>query len=130
MPTGALMPATTARTGGTHGDANDERAAYLEYLKMCMRQQREPAPEVVEMGRIKAGANDASLLSLQIRTAEEQLGILRAPAAVFPVAPSIANRPLAPAPHPPSQTAIQTSAPLITVGSGMGSVDDRLEIRC
>jgi hypothetical protein len=124
------MPVTTARTGGTHADATDERAAYLDYLKMCMRQQREPAPEVVEMGRIKAGNNDASLLSLQIRTAEEQLGILRAPYAVFPVAPSNENRPWAPAPHPPSHTVIQTSAPLIAVGSDAGSADDRLEIRC
>ena len=50
----------------------------MDYLKMCMRQQRHPAPEVVEMGRAKVG-HDASLLSLQIRTAEEQLGIICAP---------------------------------------------------
>ena len=49
--------------------------AYLAYLKMCLRQQREPAPEVVEMGRAKGGTDQASLLALQIRTAEEQLGI-------------------------------------------------------
>jgi hypothetical protein len=58
----------------------EQRAAYLEYLRTCLRQAREPAPEVVEMGRGLVGGDGASLLSLQIRTAEEQLGLARPPA--------------------------------------------------
>ena len=67
--------ATSGEGSASHGAESDERTAYLAYLKMCLRQQREPAPEVVEMGRAKGGTDQASLLALQIRTAEEQLGI-------------------------------------------------------
>ena len=84
LPTGGSAAVAVNHASGDdalHASASDDdRVAYLQYLKMCMRQQREPAPEVVEMGRAKVG-RDASLLSLQIRTAEEQLGIQPAPAA-------------------------------------------------
>ena len=63
----------------------ERRAAYLDYLRACQRQGREPAQEVVEMARSLAPPDGtieaASLLSLQIRSAEEQLGILPLPAA-------------------------------------------------
>ena len=65
--------------------AAERRAAYLDYLRACQRQGREPAQEVVEMARSLAPPDGtieaASLLSLQIRSAEEQLGILPLPAA-------------------------------------------------
>ena len=56
-----------------------QRGAYLEYLRQCLRQGREPADEVVELMRGSLGAADTATagttLALQIRTAEEQLGI-------------------------------------------------------
>ena len=58
--------------------ASDQRTAYLDYLRLCLRQQRVPAPEVVEMGRASSGSGglqDGSLVSLQIRMTEEALGI-------------------------------------------------------
>lgn len=57
--------------------ASDQRTAYLDYLRLCLRQQRVPAPEVVEMGRSSGGSalQDGSLVSLQIRMTEEALGI-------------------------------------------------------
>ena len=58
----------------------ERRSRYLEYLKACLRQQRTPAPEVVEVARMNLSPTEgsieaASLISLQIRTVEEQLGI-------------------------------------------------------
>ena len=58
---------------------------YLEYLRQCVRQGRAPADEVVEMmrtgwaGTAALGAEAASTLALQIRSAEEQLGLAAAP---------------------------------------------------
>ena len=51
------------------------RTAYLEYLRSCLRQQRPPAPEVVEVARTGLQA-DGSLIALQIRSTEEQLSML------------------------------------------------------
>jgi hypothetical protein len=43
-----------------------------------MRQGRAPAPEVVEVARASCGGgvHDGSLLALQVRAAEETLGVL------------------------------------------------------
>lgn len=65
--------------------SGQRRAAYLEYLRACLRQQRPPAPEVVEVGR--AVPHDAaSLLSLQVRTAEDLLGLAPASGATHSTA--------------------------------------------
>lgn len=71
--------------GGMEGEgesATDRRTAYLSYLRACLRQHRPPAPEVVEVARAHGDhLADGSLLALQIRTAEEQMGMLVLPAA-------------------------------------------------
>ena len=51
---------------------SERRTQYLEYLRSCLRSQRPPAPEVVELAH-GDGLADGSLIALQIRTAEEQL---------------------------------------------------------
>ena len=66
--------ATSGEGSASHSAESDERTAYLAYLKMCLRQQREPAPKWSKWDA-KGGTDQASLLALQIRTAEEQLGI-------------------------------------------------------
>ena len=72
---GGLAEDSAAPTPAENAAAR--RSAYLEYLRSCLRQQRAPAPEVVEVARAHGDLYaDASLLALQIRAAEEQLGML------------------------------------------------------
>lgn len=68
-------------TKGKH----EPQQRYLEYLKQCLRQGRSAAEEVVEVMRQNmptAGSGAmaaASTLALQIRAAEEQLGLAPVP---------------------------------------------------
>ena len=74
----ACAPENIANVANIANIASDQRTAYLDYLRLCLRQQRVPAPEVVEMGRASSGSGglqDGSLVSLQIRMTEEALGI-------------------------------------------------------
>ena len=99
LPTVPTMgPAAAAASAmSTVGRASDSSAfsapkgkhepqqRYLEYLKQCLRQGRSPAEEVVEVMRQNmptAGSGAmaaASTLALQIRAAEEQLGLAPVP---------------------------------------------------
>jgi hypothetical protein len=75
-------------TKGKH----EPQERYLEYLKQCLRQGRSPAEEVVEVMRQNmptAGSGAmaaASTLALQIRAAEEQLGLAPVPVPISVVA--------------------------------------------
>jgi len=106
LPTVPTMgPAAAAASAmSTLGRASDSSAfsatkgkhepqeRYLEYLKQCLRQGRSPAEEVVEVMRQNmptAGSGAmaaASTLALQIRAAEEQLGLAPVPVPISVVA--------------------------------------------
>ena len=106
LPTVPTMgPAAAAASAmSTVGRASDSSAfsatkgkhepqeRYLEYLKQCLRQGRSPAEEVVEVMRQNmptAGSGAmaaASTLALQIRAAEEQLGLAPVPVPISVVA--------------------------------------------
>ena len=77
--------ASKSALSGGGGEGDGQSAAYLEYLRQCLRQGRSAAEEVVEVMRgnmLQRGgsaAQAASTLALQIKAAEEQLGIAPVP---------------------------------------------------
>lgn len=97
----AAAAASAMSTGGRASDSSafsatkgkhEPQERYLEYLKQCLRQGRSPAEEVVEVMRQNmptAGSGAmaaASTLALQIRAAEEQLGLAPVPVPISVVA--------------------------------------------
>ena len=71
-PPPAAPPLATPPPAAAAPPLSERRTQYLEYLRSCLRSQRPPAPEVVELAH-GDGLADGSLIALQIRTAEEQL---------------------------------------------------------